>query len=84
MLLFIEHSNLGIPKLFLHLIEQILEPSMQMSKYKQPSLQLMSILTLALSKVSLEVLKTSEALETKMEVGNFRLLIPKNTLSEIP
>ena len=57
---------------------------MHMSKHKQPPLQLMLILTSALSKVSLEVLKTSEAFGTKIEVGKFELLIPRYTPSEIP
>lgn len=77
MLLFIKHSIFGIPKSFLHLIEQILEFSMHMSKHKQLSLQLMLILTSALSKIFLEVLKTSEAFGTKIEVGNFVLFIPR-------
>lgn len=84
MLLSIKHSKFGIPKSFLHLIEQTLEFSMHMSKHKQPPLQLMLILMSALSKVSFEVLKTSEAFGTKIEVGKFELLIPRNTPSEIP
>ena len=74
----------GIPNLFSQVMEQILEFSMHMSKFKQIPSQLMLILTSALSKVSLEVLKTFEAFGTKIKVGMFELFIPKYTPSEIP
>lgn len=57
---------------------------MHMSKYRHNSSQSILILTSALSKVSLEILKTSDAFGTNTDVGMLELLIPRYTPSEMP
>ena len=67
----------GIPKLFLLLIEHILELSINMIKDKISSPHSIINLTLELSKISLGILKTSDALETKINEGILSLSTPK-------